>query len=39
VIGFLPVVPMTIVSAVLMWIVSLATASAVPRDATLRRYF
>jgi SSS family solute:Na+ symporter len=39
VLGFLPVVPMTIVSAGLMWIVSLMTASAVPGGATLRRYF
>jgi SSS family solute:Na+ symporter len=39
VLGFLPVVPMTIVSALLMWGVSRVTASALPRDTTLRRYF
>jgi hypothetical protein len=39
VLGFLPVVPMTIVSALLMWGVSRATASALPGEATLRRYF
>ena len=39
VLGFLPVVPMTIVSALLMWVVSVATASARPSDTTLRRYF
>jgi len=39
VLGFLPVVPMTIVSALLMWTVSRATASALPSDTTMRRYF
>ena len=39
VLGFLPVVPMTIVSALLMWVVSRATASALPSDTTLKRYF
>ena len=39
VLGFLPVVPMTIVSALLMWAVSRATASALPSDTTMRRYF
>jgi SSS family solute:Na+ symporter len=39
VLGFLPVVPMTIVSALLMWVVSRVTASALPSDTTLRRYF
>ncbi len=39
VLGFLPVVPMTIVSALLMWIVSLMTAGAIPGRATLGRYF
>jgi solute:Na+ symporter, SSS family len=39
VLGFLPVVPMTVVSAVLMWAVSRATASALPSDTTMRRYF
>jgi Na+/proline symporter len=39
VLGFLPVVPMTIVSAVLMLAVSRLTAGARPGDATLTRYF
>jgi hypothetical protein len=39
VLGFLPVVPMTVVSALLMWVVSRATASALPSDTTLKRYF
>jgi hypothetical protein len=38
--GFLPVVPMTIVSGVLMVVVSLATRHAAkPSAATLARYF
>jgi SSS family solute:Na+ symporter len=37
VLGFLPVVPMTIVSALLMWIVSLATRK--PSADTIGRYF
>ena len=39
VLGFLPVVPMTIISALLMWSVSKMTASAIPTRETLRRYF
>jgi hypothetical protein len=40
VMGFLPVVPMTIVSGILMVVVSLATKSASkPSPATLARYF
>jgi len=39
VLGFLPVVPMTLISALLMWMVSLVTAGAVPSRATLKRYF
>ena len=39
VLGFLPVVPMTIVSALLMWIVSVMTGTAMPSRATLERYF
>jgi SSS family solute:Na+ symporter len=39
VLGFLPVVPMTIVSALLVWMVSRLTASARPSPATLARYF
>ena len=39
VLGFLPVVPMTIVSALLMWGVSKMTSSAVPSAATIGRYF
>ena len=38
VLGFLPVVPMTIVSALLMFVVSRLTPRAVPDDATLGRY-
>ncbi len=37
ILGFMPVVPMTIVSALLMIIVSLATPG--PREATIKRYF
>ena len=37
--GLLPVVPMTIVSALLMWIVSRMTAHAKPSAATMARYF
>ena len=40
VMGMLPVVPMTLISAMLMVVVSLATkAFAKPSEATLRRYF
>jgi SSS family solute:Na+ symporter len=39
VLGFLPVVPMTIVSALLMWIVSRLTPAAVPGSGTMARYF
>jgi SSS family solute:Na+ symporter len=39
VLGFLPVVPMTMVSAMLMIVVSLATPRARPAAATLSRYF
>jgi SSS family solute:Na+ symporter len=40
VLGFLPVVPMTLVSGVMMILVSLATMDfAKPGEATLRRYF
>jgi len=39
VLGFLPVVPMTLVSGLLMVVVSLATGNARPGEATLRRYF
>jgi solute:Na+ symporter, SSS family len=39
VLGFLPVVPMTIVSALLMWVVSLMTARAKPSEAAMARYF
>ena len=39
VLGFLPVVPMTIISALLMWMVSLVTARAKPSAATIGRYF
>ena len=35
--GFMPVVPMVIISAFLMWIVSLATRK--PSDATIAKYF
>jgi Na+/proline symporter len=39
VMGFLPVVPMTIVSAMLMWAVSVLTRRARPGVATLGKYF
>jgi SSS family solute:Na+ symporter len=39
VLGMLPVVPMTVVSALLMWIVSRLTAAAIPSSSTLDRYF
>jgi SSS family solute:Na+ symporter len=39
VLGFLPVVPMTIVSGVLLVMVSKLTASAAPGPATISRYF
>jgi SSS family solute:Na+ symporter len=39
VLGFLPVVPMTLVSALLMVVVSRLTASARPGRATLAKYF
>jgi SSS family solute:Na+ symporter len=39
VLGFLPVVPMTLISALLMVVVSWLTASARPGNATLSRYF
>jgi SSS family solute:Na+ symporter len=39
VLGFLPVVPMTIVSALLVWVVSLLTPHARPSAATVGRYF
>jgi solute:Na+ symporter, SSS family len=39
VLGLLPVVPMTLISAVLMVIVSRLTIAARPGDATLARYF
>ena len=38
VLGFLPVVPMTIISALLMFIVSRATAASLPGAATLAKY-
>jgi SSS family solute:Na+ symporter len=38
VLGFLPVVPMTLMSALLMVVVSRATAASVPSAATLARY-
>lgn len=38
VLGFLPVVPMTVVSALLMFIVSRATAGSLPAPATLAKY-
>ena len=38
VLGFLPVVPMTLMSAFLMFIVSRATAASVPAAATLAKY-
>ena len=37
VLGFMPVVPMTLVSALLMWLVSAATRK--PGPETLARYF
>jgi hypothetical protein len=37
--GFLPVVPMTIISALLMIMVSTLTRSSLPGAATLARYF
>jgi hypothetical protein len=37
--GFLPVVPMTIISALLMIVVSRWTRGARPSDATLAKYF
>jgi len=37
--GFLPVVPITIISAILMVVVSTLTSSARPADETLARYF
>jgi solute:Na+ symporter, SSS family len=39
VMGLLPVVPMTLISAVLMWVVSRLTAGSRPATATLARYF
>jgi SSS family solute:Na+ symporter len=39
VLGLLPVVPMTIISALLMVVVSMMTRRARPADATLSRYF
>jgi solute:Na+ symporter, SSS family len=39
VLGMLPVVPMTLVSALLMVVVSRLTADAIPQSATLSRYF
>jgi solute:Na+ symporter, SSS family len=39
VLGFLPVVPMTIVSAVLMVVVSKLTAASIPSNRTLTKYF
>ena len=39
VLGMLPVVPMTLVSAALMVVVSLITPSARPSAPTLARYF
>src|SRR6185437_1776710 len=38
VLGFLPVVPMTVISAVLMIVVSWMTPAALPQAATLNRY-
>jgi hypothetical protein len=38
VLGFLPVVPMTVVSALLMFAVSHATAGSLPTRATLAKY-
>jgi hypothetical protein len=39
VLGMLPVVPMTLISGLMMIVVSLATQRAIPRQATLARYF
>jgi hypothetical protein len=39
VMGFLPVVPMTIISALLMIVVSKLTAFSRPAPSTLARYF
>jgi SSS family solute:Na+ symporter len=39
VLGMLPVVPMTLISAALMLVVSKMTASALPRAATMDRFF
>ena len=39
VLGFLPVVPMTIVSGLLMVVVSRLTAASRPKEATLAKYF
>ncbi len=39
VLGFLPVVPMTIISALLVVAVSLMTPASLPRPATIARYF
>jgi hypothetical protein len=39
VMGFLPVVPMTIISALLMVIVSLLTSGGRPGAVTIARYF
>ena len=39
VLGMLPVVPMTLISAALMLVVSKMTASALPRAATMNRFF
>ncbi len=39
VVGLLPVVPMTVISAVLMWAVSRLTAGSRPGPTTLARYF
>jgi SSS family solute:Na+ symporter len=39
VLGMLPVVPMTLISGLMMIVVSLATRRAIPRQATLARYF
>ena len=38
VLGLLPVVPMTLMSALLMFIVSRATAGSLPAPATLAKY-
>ena len=38
VLGLLPVVPMTIVSALLMVMISMATRGSLPRAETLARY-